>query len=92
MFAVALRRIDQPRNMARFYAVDVLPTLFGHWAVVRRWGASTPTADAPRPGLRSSPPQWTAQGGTPPPSGSENMRKREGKNDRLVPANNQREL
>ena len=24
--------------MARFYAVSVQPTLFGEWAVVRRWG------------------------------------------------------
>ena len=38
MYTVALRRIDPARNMARFYAVEVMPTLFGHWAVVRRWG------------------------------------------------------
>ena len=38
MYTVALRRIDPARNMARFYAVEVMPTLFGQWAVVRRWG------------------------------------------------------
>ena len=38
MYAVALRRFDSKRNMARFYAVAVQPTLFGEWAVVRRWG------------------------------------------------------
>lgn len=38
MYAVALRRIDRSRNMARFYAVAVKPTLFGSWAVERRWG------------------------------------------------------
>ena len=35
---VALPRIDAAKNMARFYAVGVEPTLFGDWAVVRRWG------------------------------------------------------
>lgn len=38
MYAVALRRIEPSKRMARFYAVTVLPTLFGGWAVVRRWG------------------------------------------------------
>jgi predicted DNA-binding WGR domain protein len=33
-----LRRIDPARNMARFYAIAVLPTLFGTSCVVRRWG------------------------------------------------------
>ena len=38
MFTVALRRFDAAKNMARFYGVAVQPTLFGQWAVVRRWG------------------------------------------------------
>lgn len=38
MITVALRRFDSAKNMARFYAVAVEPTLFGQWAVVRRWG------------------------------------------------------
>ena len=38
MHTVALRRFDPSRNLARFYAVAVQPTLFGSWAVVRRWG------------------------------------------------------
>lgn len=33
-----LRKIDHARRMARFYRVDVVPTLFGEWAVVREWG------------------------------------------------------
>ena len=33
-----LERIDPDRGMARFYAVTVMPTLFGDWAVVREWG------------------------------------------------------
>lgn len=33
-----LRKIDHGRRMARFYRVDVVPTLFGEWAVVREWG------------------------------------------------------
>ena len=38
VYAVAMRRIDPSRNMARFYVVEIMPTLFGQWAVVRRWG------------------------------------------------------
>ena len=38
MPAVILRRIDPAKNMARFYAIDIQPTLFGDWAVIRRWG------------------------------------------------------
>ncbi|MFZ5693287.1 MAG: WGR domain-containing protein [Pseudomonadota bacterium] len=33
-----LRRIDPARNMARFYVIAVLPTLFGTPSVVRRCG------------------------------------------------------
>ncbi|MCI4679004.1 WGR domain-containing protein [Rhodoblastus acidophilus] len=36
--AAHLRRIDPTRNMARFYEVSLEPSLFGIWAVVRRWG------------------------------------------------------
>ena len=36
--SAALRRYDPAKRMARFYAVSVQPTLFGGWAVVRRWG------------------------------------------------------
>ena len=38
MHNVALRRLQPKKNMARFYAIGVQPTLFGDWAVVRRWG------------------------------------------------------
>ena len=38
MITAGLRRFDAARNMARFYAMAVQPTLFGQWAVVRRWG------------------------------------------------------
>jgi predicted DNA-binding WGR domain protein len=33
-----LVRIDEGRNMARFYKLDVQPTLFGEWSLVREWG------------------------------------------------------
>lgn len=36
--AVYLRRTDPTRNMARFYAATVQPTLFGEVALVREWG------------------------------------------------------
>jgi predicted DNA-binding WGR domain protein len=33
-----LARTDPARNMNRFYIVDVTPTLFGEWALLREWG------------------------------------------------------
>jgi predicted DNA-binding WGR domain protein len=38
MSAVTLRRIEPARNMARFYAMDVQPELFGMWCFMREWG------------------------------------------------------
>ncbi|MCL4068933.1 WGR domain-containing protein [Pseudomonas sp. GX19020] len=35
---VHLQRIDPERNMRRFYAAEIQPTLFGGVSVVRRWG------------------------------------------------------
>jgi predicted DNA-binding WGR domain protein len=35
---IVLTRIDAARNMRRFYAVNVVPTLFGEWQVMREWG------------------------------------------------------
>jgi predicted DNA-binding WGR domain protein len=33
-----LTRVDPGRNIDRFYIVNVTPTLFGEWAVLREWG------------------------------------------------------
>jgi predicted DNA-binding WGR domain protein len=33
-----LTRTDLTRNINRFYVVDITPTLFGEWAVLREWG------------------------------------------------------
>lgn len=33
-----LHRVDPEANMARFYIIDVAPTLFGELSVVRTWG------------------------------------------------------
>jgi predicted DNA-binding WGR domain protein len=38
MTAITLKRINQARNMSRFYKLDVQPTLFGEWSLVREWG------------------------------------------------------
>ena len=38
MTAIMLTRIDNHRNMARFYKLDIQPTLFGEWSLVREWG------------------------------------------------------
>lgn len=38
MPAVYMERSDHSLNLARFYQVDIQPTLFGDWAVVCRWG------------------------------------------------------
>lgn len=35
---IFLTRIDAARNMRRFYAVNLMPTLFGEWQVMREWG------------------------------------------------------
>lgn len=37
-FHLYLERLDPGRNMQRFYALSLEPTLFGDLAVVRRWG------------------------------------------------------
>jgi predicted DNA-binding WGR domain protein len=33
-----LHRRDPDRNMHRFYALQVLPTLFGDWTLTTEWG------------------------------------------------------
>jgi predicted DNA-binding WGR domain protein len=38
MTAINLVRVEQNRNVARFYKLDVQPTLFGEWSLVREWG------------------------------------------------------
>lgn len=38
MSAVYLTRVDETKNMARYYRMSLQPTLFGEWAVVREWG------------------------------------------------------
>jgi predicted DNA-binding WGR domain protein len=35
---VVLRRIDATRNMARFYRMQMQPTLFGGVTLIREWG------------------------------------------------------
>ena len=35
---VILRRVDPERNMARFYRMQIQPTLFGGFTLVREWG------------------------------------------------------
>ena len=35
---IYLTRIDPAENEARFYVLDVQPTLFGEWALVKEWG------------------------------------------------------
>lgn len=38
MEQLVLHRIDSTRNIARFYALSIQPTLFGDTALVRNWG------------------------------------------------------
>ena len=35
---IMLRRTDAERNMHRFYALGLMPTLFGEWALIAEWG------------------------------------------------------
>ena len=37
-FGVTLRRIDPAKNMARFYALDLQPDLFGAIMLMKQWG------------------------------------------------------
>ncbi len=38
MTGIVLHRIDDVKNMRRFYRLDVQPDLFGQWCLVREWG------------------------------------------------------
>ena len=38
MQPVHLHRVNAEANMARFYCIDVAPTLFGDVSVLRTWG------------------------------------------------------
>jgi predicted DNA-binding WGR domain protein len=38
MTAIMLTRIDERRHVARFYKLDIQPTLFGGWSFIREWG------------------------------------------------------
>jgi predicted DNA-binding WGR domain protein len=38
MTAIVLTRVDEVKNVARYYKLDVQPTLFGEWSLVREWG------------------------------------------------------
>jgi predicted DNA-binding WGR domain protein len=52
MNAVILYRIDQAKNMHRFYRLDVQPDLFGQWCLMREWGrigSTGQTRSAPFP-------------------------------------------
>lgn len=35
---IILRRVDSSRNMARFYRMQMQPTLFGEVTLIREWG------------------------------------------------------
>jgi predicted DNA-binding WGR domain protein len=37
-YRLYIERTDTMRNMARFYALSIEPTLFGDIALVRKWG------------------------------------------------------
>ena len=57
---IYLRRIDPLRNMARFYVLDLQPTLFGEWALLKSGAGLAAAGNAAAP---SSP-----QGPKPRPS------------------------
>ncbi|MBB3747215.1 putative DNA-binding WGR domain protein [Rhizobium sp. BK591] len=37
-YQLYIERIDATKNMARYYAMSIEPTLFGQACLVRRWG------------------------------------------------------
>ena len=61
MSAVYMQRSDHTRNLARFYQVEIQPTLFGEWAVIRRWGRIGTYGRSQREWFASLPEAKTAQ-------------------------------
>lgn len=55
--SVRMTRIDPERNMARFYEIDVQPTLFGEFTVERHWGRIGAAASRRPFGLTTRPPR-----------------------------------
>ena len=49
---IVLVRSDPDRNMHRFYALDVTPTLFGNWSLICGMGAHRIAWGGPAPHLR----------------------------------------
>lgn len=41
-YQLYIERADAAKNMARFYALSIEPTLFGTPCLTRRWGGSVP--------------------------------------------------
>lgn len=37
-YRLYIQRIDSSRNMARYYSLIIMPTLFGEVSLVRAWG------------------------------------------------------
>ena len=35
---VRFKKVDEQRNMRRFYGLDAQPTLFGEWCAIQTWG------------------------------------------------------
>lgn len=54
-----LTRTDASQNVNRFYRMEIVPGLFGDWALVREWagsaspGRSGSTGTTPRPPRRA---------------------------------------
>ncbi len=64
MSAVYMERSDHPRNLARFYQVEVQQTLFGDWAVICRWGRIGTYGRSRQDWFTSLPEAETAQDGS----------------------------
>ncbi|WP_236843357.1 WGR domain-containing protein [Bradyrhizobium icense] len=57
MTAIMLTRNIAQQNVRRFYKLDVQPTLFGEWTLVREWGGSAaPAPCASKPTTRAAMP------------------------------------
>lgn len=53
MVLAHLHRIDPAANMARFYSIYLVPTLFGEVTVLRRWGRTAGAGSGPAEECRS---------------------------------------
>ena len=60
MPSIYLERREPARNIQRFYAIIITPTLFGAWAMVREWGRIGQPGTVRKMGFATEGEAWAA--------------------------------